>query len=57
MRGIPRSLVVVCLFVVSVGVFASPRDAPRGGDIVKRIVKRVKALNDLLTIPVPAPKP
>ena len=55
MRGIVRGAVVVCVLVVAAAAFAGPRE-PKGG-IVSRIVKKLKALGDLLTIPDSAPKP
>lgn len=54
MRGIVR-VVVVCVLGVAAGAFAGPRDAK--GGMVGRIVKKLKALGDLITIPTPAPKP
>ena len=57
MRAIARSMVVVCLLLFSLGVVASPRERePRGG-VIGKIVKKIKALGDGLTIPVPAQKP
>ena len=55
MRGIVRGAVVVCVLVVAAGAFAAPRE-PKGG-MVSRIVKKLKSLGDLITIPTPAPKP
>ena len=54
MRGMIRSVAVVCLVVFSLGVAASPRE-PNAGGVAKKIVKKIKALGDLLTIPGTAP--
>lgn len=51
-----RGVVLVVSAVLAFGVFAAPRDgrAPRSGDgPVKRIVKKIKALGDLITVPIP----
>ena len=56
MRRVTRSVVVVCLLAGSLSLFAAPREAgPRGGDIVKRIVKKIRTLGDGLTIPGTSP--
>ncbi len=58
MRRITRSVVVVCLLVgaVSMGAAPSERDEPRG--FARKAVKRVvRALGDLITVPIPAPAP
>jgi hypothetical protein len=55
MRGITRSMAVVCLLLVPVVVFGSPREGR--GDIVKRIVKKIRALGDGLTVPGTSPAP
>lgn len=48
-----RGLVLVVSVVLAFGVFAAPRERP-----AQKFVKRVvRALGDLLTVPVPAPKP
>lgn len=58
MRGMGRSVVVVCLLAVSVAAFAGPRERePRGGGVIGKVVKKIKALGDLLTVPGAAPKP
>ena len=55
MRRVTRGLVVVvCLLAVSSAAFGSPRE-PRGGDLVKRIVKKIRALGDGLTVPGTSP--
>lgn len=55
MRRVTRSLFVVVLAAFAFGVYAGPRE-PRQG-LVPKIVKKIKALGDGITIPVPAPKP
>lgn len=59
MRGMTRSVVVVCLLVGSVAAYGAPREGR--GDIVKRIVKKIRSFGDGLTVPgtspAPAPKP
>jgi hypothetical protein len=54
MRGMIRGVAVVCLVVFSLGAFASPRD-PGAGAGVKKIVKKIKSLGDLLTVPGAGP--
>ena len=54
MRGMIRSLAVVCLVVFSLGIAASPRE-PNAGGVAKKIVKKIKALGDLITIPGAGP--
>lgn len=56
MRGIARGVALVCLVAFSIGAFASPRE-PRAGAVVKKVVKTIKSLGDLITIPVGSPKP
>lgn len=58
MRRITRGVVVVCLLVgpVSMVAASNERDEPRG--FVRKTVKRVvRALGDLITVPIPAPAP
>lgn len=58
MRQIARGVVVVCLLMGAVSMVAAPnaREEPRG--FVKKAVKRVvRALGDLITVPIPAPAP
>jgi hypothetical protein len=51
-----RYAVVVCVLVgVSGLVYAGPRE-PRESRVAK-IVKKIRALGDLITVPIPAPKP
>jgi len=59
MRAGIRGVVVVCLVAVSFGVFAASRERePRGGgEIAKRIVKKIRSLGDGLTIPGVNPAP
>jgi len=61
MRGMGRSVVVVCLLAVSVAAFAGPRERePRGGGVagkIGKVVKKIKALGDLITIPGVSPTP
>jgi len=55
MRRMVGYVVVVCVLVgVSGAMYAGPRE-PQGR--FSKVVKKIKALGDLLTIPVPAPKP
>jgi hypothetical protein len=56
MRGMIRGVALVCLVAFSVVAFASPRE-PGAGAGVKKIVKKIKSLGDLITIPVGSPKP
>jgi len=56
MRSVIRYAVVVCvLFGVSASLYALPRE-PRDSRFGK-VVKKIKALGDLITVPTPAPKP
>ena len=54
MRRVVYAVVVV---VFALSAVAAPRDerGPRGGDIVKRIVKKIRALGDGLTVPGTSP--
>lgn len=54
MRRITRGLAVVCLLVGAVSVYAAPAGRETG---VRKIVKKIRALGDLITVPIPAPKP
>jgi len=55
MRQVIRYAVVVCVLVgVSEAMYAGPRE-PQGR--FNRIVKKIKALGDLITVPIPSPKP
>lgn len=51
MRGVIRSVAMVCVLAFSVSVLAGTREVPRGGEIVKRIIKKIRALGDGLTVP------
>ena len=55
MRTVARGVVVVCLVAVSMSLYAGPRE-PRES-VVRKLVKTVRALGDLITVPIPAPKP
>lgn len=58
MRAIVRGLAVVCVLVVAAGALAAPRERePRGGGVIAKVVKKLRALGDLLTIPGAAPQP
>jgi hypothetical protein len=56
-----RAVVLVVSVVLALGVFAGPREKERESrgreSPIAKAVKRVRALGDLLTVPVPAPKP
>lgn len=54
-RVVLRGLVLVVSAVLAFGVFAGPRGEPRGA--IARLVKKVRALGDLITVPTPAPTP
>ena len=55
MRRVMSYAVVVCLLVGGSGpMYAGPRE-PQGR--FGKVVKKIRALGDLLTVPVPAPKP
>jgi hypothetical protein len=57
MRRVFYALVVVCAFGV-VSVDAAPKgNGPREGTARKAVKRMVRSLGDLITIPVPAPKP
>jgi hypothetical protein len=61
MRGV-RYLMVIAVAVVSLSVFASPRERPSDdersvGRVVKFVKRMVRSLGDGLTLPTPAPKP
>ena len=50
MRRLVQCVVVVCLLSLTLSALGAPRDS-KAGDIVKRVVKKIRALGDLLTIP------
>ena len=51
-----RYAVVVCVLVGAAGVvYAGPREAPKG--LISKIVKKIRILGDLITVPIPAPTP
>jgi hypothetical protein len=55
-----RSAVLVVSAVLAFGVFGAPREAGRDSrerSAVKVVRRVVRALGDLLTVPVPAPTP
>ena len=49
-QAVLRALVLVVSVVLAVGVLASPRES-KGGNVVKKIVRKIKALGDFITIP------
>lgn len=49
-KAVLRVLVLVVSVVFTFGVFAAPRES-KGGSVVKKIVRKIKALGDFLTVP------
>ena len=57
MFRISRVVVVVCLVLGAVSLYAAPADREGGAaGVVRKVVKKIKALGDLITVPIPAPK-
>lgn len=54
MRRITRGVVVVCVLVGAVSLYAAPGDRET---VVRKIVKKIRSLGDGLTIPGSNPTP
>lgn len=59
-KGVIRGAVLVACVILSAGAIAAPRDGDRGPrerTIPKIMRGVVRILGDLITVPIPAPKP
>jgi hypothetical protein len=57
MRGYRYVVGLAIVVGLTVGAAAAPHEREPQGGTFRKVVRKIKALGDLLTIPVPAPKP